>query len=92
MDILARAPDFWQWSLRQLEHASMWGPLVINDIVYAEISTRYPSLDAVDSTPLDFSVDLVPTPRAALFLAGEAYALSHGWRSCASRALAIVDQ
>jgi len=50
----------------------MWGPLVINDIVYAEISTRYPSLDAVDSMPLDFGADLVPTPRAALF-AGEAY-------------------
>ena len=46
---------------------------MINDIVYAEVSTRYPSVDTVDSILRDLGVDLVAMPRAALFLAGKAY-------------------
>ena len=73
LDVLTRTPDWWQWSLRQLEHAALSGPLVINDIVYAEVSTRYPSVDTVDTVLRDFGVDLVAMPRAALFLAGKAF-------------------
>jgi hypothetical protein len=46
---------------------------VINDVIYAEISTRYPSVDTVDTALRDLGIDLVAMPRAALFLAGEAY-------------------
>jgi predicted nucleic acid-binding protein len=73
LDVLTREPDWWQWSLEQVEQAALSGPLVINDVVYAEVSTRYPSPDTVDSVLRDLAVDLVPTPRAALFLAGKAY-------------------
>ena len=73
LDVLTRAPDWWEWSLAQLERAALNGPLVINDIVYAEVSTRYPSVDTVDSIFRDFGIDLVAMPRAALFLAGKAY-------------------
>jgi predicted nucleic acid-binding protein len=73
LDVLTRTPDWWQWSLRQLEHAALSGPLVINDVVYAEVSTRYTSVDTVDTVLRDFGVDLVAMPRAALFLAGKAY-------------------
>jgi hypothetical protein len=72
-DVLTRTPDWWQWSLEQLEQAALNGPLVINDVVYAEVSTRYPSVDVVDSILRDLGVDLVAMPRAALFLAGKAY-------------------
>ncbi len=73
LDVLTRTPDWWQWSLEQLEQAALKGSLVVNDVVYAEVSTRYPSVDTVDSILRDLGVDLVPTPRAALFLAGKAY-------------------
>jgi predicted nucleic acid-binding protein len=73
LDILTRTPDWWQWSLRQFEQAALSGPLVINDVVYTEVSTRYPSVDAVDSILRDLGVDLVAMPRAALFLAGKTY-------------------
>ncbi len=46
---------------------------MINDVIYAEISTRYTSADTVDSILRDLGVDLVAMPRAALFLAGKAY-------------------
>jgi hypothetical protein len=73
LDVATRTPDWWQWSLRQLDVAAMNGPVVINDVIYAEISTRYPSVDVVDSVIRDAGVDLVPIPRSALFLASKAY-------------------
>ncbi len=72
-DVATRTPDWWQWSLRQLNDAAMNGPVVINDVIYAEISSRYPSVDVVDSVMRDAGVDLVPMPRAALFLASKVY-------------------
>jgi predicted nucleic acid-binding protein len=73
LDIVTKTPDWWQWSLGQLEEAAANGPLAINDIVYAEISTRFPSVDVVDSILRDLGVDLLAMPRVALLLAGKAY-------------------
>ena len=72
-DVVTRTPDWWQWSLRQLDDAALNGPVIVNDVIYAEISTRYPSVDVVDSVLSDLGVDLVPMPRSALFLAGKVY-------------------
>jgi predicted nucleic acid-binding protein len=72
-DIVTRTPGWWQWSLEQFEEAALNGPVVINDVIYAELSTRYPSIDVVDSVLRELGVDLVPTPRAALFLAAKVY-------------------
>src|SRR5690349_6572910 len=73
LDVVTRTPDWWQWSLSQLDDAVLSGPLVINDVIYAEFSTRYPSADTVDTVLRDLGVELVAIPRAALFLAGKAY-------------------
>jgi hypothetical protein len=73
LDVATRTPEWWQWSLRQLNLAALNGPVVINDVIYAEISSRYPSVDVVDTVVRDIGVDLVPMSRSALFLAGKAY-------------------
>jgi predicted nucleic acid-binding protein len=73
LDVFTRTPAWWEWSLKQLEDAAMVGPLLINDVIYAEVSTRYPSVDALDLALSELGVELVATPRAALFLAGKAY-------------------
>lgn len=73
LDILTRTTDWAAWSLKQLDEATLGGPVVINDIIYAEISARYPSPDVVDSILADIGVDVVPMSRSALFLAGKAY-------------------
>jgi predicted nucleic acid-binding protein len=73
LDVATRTPEWWQWSLAQLDVAATNGPVVINDVIYSEISSRYPSVDVVDSVIRDAGVDLVPMPRSALFLAGKAY-------------------
>jgi predicted nucleic acid-binding protein len=73
LDVATDGQVWADWSQAQLEQAAAVGPLVINDVIYAEISARYPSVDVVDSILRDAGVDLVPMPRAALFLASKAY-------------------
>src|SRR6201999_2604549 len=73
LDVLTDGQVWGDWSQAQLEQAATNGPLLVNDVVYAEVSARYPSVDVVDSILRDLGVDLVAIPRSALFLAGKAY-------------------
>ena len=61
------------WSQAQLEQATSARPLIINDVIYAEISTRHSTVEDVDAMLRDLDIDLVAIPRTALFLAGKAY-------------------
>ena len=61
------------WSQAQLEQAASSGPLIINDVIYAEISTRYATAEGVDAMLHDLDIGLAAIPRSALFLAGKAY-------------------
>ena len=40
LDVVTNDPVWAEWSVEQLEAAALRGPLVINDIVYAELSVR----------------------------------------------------
>ncbi len=73
LDVVTDGQTWAEWSQGQLERAALEGPLVVNDVIYAEISTRYATVDAVDSMLSDLNIEVVPNPRAALFLAGKAY-------------------
>jgi predicted nucleic acid-binding protein len=73
LDVVTDGETWADWSQTQLEQAALYGPLVINSVIYAEISTRYATFDAVDSMLLDLNIDVATTPRSALFLAGKAY-------------------
>jgi predicted nucleic acid-binding protein len=73
LDLVTDGETWADWSQAQLELAAMRGPLVINDVIYAEISTRYATPDAVDAALDDLNIGVTALPRAALFLAGKAY-------------------
>jgi hypothetical protein len=73
IDLLVDDPNWFDWSLRQLEHAALRGPLLINDIVYAEISTNYSAIEDFESALAVADVTVLPIPRMALFLAGKAF-------------------
>ena len=73
LDIVTDGQAWADWSQDQLERAALNGPLVINDVIYAEVSARYAAIEAVDSMLDELNIDVAPTPRAALFLAGKAY-------------------
>ena len=73
IDLLIDDPKWSDWSLAHLEQAALRGPLLINDIVYAETSTRYLAIEDFESALGIANVSVVPTPRTALFLAGKAF-------------------
>jgi len=74
LDLVTDDPHWAQWSIDQLEAASLRGPLVINDVVYAELSVRYERIEDVEALLSKTGINLAPMPRAALFLAGKVFA------------------
>jgi predicted nucleic acid-binding protein len=73
LDVFARTSSWWEWSLRQLEEAALFGPLLINDVIYAEISIRFQNVQDFDKALAEAGVTKTPIPRPALFLAGKAF-------------------
>jgi predicted nucleic acid-binding protein len=84
LDIFTKTPIWWEWSLVQLEDAALHGPLLINDVIFAETSIRFQTIEAFDAALADAGITFAPIPRTALFLAGKAsiqYRASGGVRS-----------
>lgn len=73
LDVFTRTPNWWEWSLAHLEEAALEGTLLINDVIYAETSIRFHSMDDFDAALARFGINVAPMPRAALFLAGKAF-------------------
>jgi len=73
LDLVTDDPDWSEWSLARLEEAALAGPPVINDIVYAETSIRYDRIEDLDAMLAQAMIEIAPTPRPALFLAGKAF-------------------
>ena len=73
LDIATRDEDWAPWSLSALEEAALRGPLVINDVVYAEISVRYLDIADVDEFAARIGLEMHAMPRAGLFLAAKAF-------------------
>jgi len=73
LDLVTDDPNWSEWSLARLEEAALAGPVLISDIVYAETSIRYARMEDLDSMLAEAMIEIVPTPRPALFLAGKAF-------------------
>jgi predicted nucleic acid-binding protein len=73
LDLVTDDPDWSAWSLARLEEAALAGPILINDIVYAETSIRYNRIEDLDAMLARAMIEIAATPRSALFLAGKAF-------------------
>ena len=73
LDLVTNDPVWADWAVAQLEAASLSGPLMINDIIYAELSVRYERIEDLDAFVEQAQLVLAPLPRAALFLAGKVF-------------------
>ena len=73
LDVFTKDSKWLGWSLTRLEEASFRGPLLINEVIYAETSTRYPTIEDFESALVDAGITVAPTSRMALFLAGKAF-------------------
>lgn len=83
LDIFTQDEEWVDWSASMLEHAGANGRLIINPIVYAEISVRMDSMEDLDEE-LEAFVLRRPLPWDAAFLAGkcfERYRRSAGTRT-----------
>jgi len=73
LDVLTRDPIWVGWSETQIEGVARQGRVVINPIIYAELSTHFSQVDELDAALPDAVIDREPIPWPAAFLAGKAY-------------------
>ncbi|SMC88140.1 type II toxin-antitoxin system VapC family toxin [Kibdelosporangium aridum] len=74
IDLLTEDPNWFDWSSAALTLAADDGLLLINPLVYAEVSLRFTSIEDLDDalSPDDFI--RTPLPWSAAFLAGKCFA------------------
>ena len=68
LDLVTDDPNWADWSVAQLEAASLTGPLLINDTIYAELSVRHARIEDLETFLDAASLEMTLMPRAALFL------------------------
>ena len=73
IDVLQDDPDWADWSINQLSIQSQIHRLIINPIIYSELSVAFSSMEMLDRTLKDVDLDVEEIPKPGLFLAGQAY-------------------
>ena len=73
LDVLTGDPVWSVWSAHALEQAADAGPVLINPIIYAEVSVRFNRVEDLDDAlqPDDFT--RTPLPWSATYLAAKCY-------------------
>jgi predicted nucleic acid-binding protein len=73
LDVSTEDPVWFDWSAAALANAVRSGPVVVNPIIYAEVSVGFDRIeDLDDALPADI-FRREPLPYASGFLAGKAY-------------------
>jgi predicted nucleic acid-binding protein len=73
IDVVQDDPDWSDWSIGQLRALAAVHELVINPIVYAELSLSFSTLEALDAIVRRLALSRREVPDAALFVAGKAF-------------------
>lgn len=73
LDVITEGKRWLAWSTEALERASERYRLVINPVIYAEVSIRYSRIEALDAALPKASFDREAIPYEAAFLAGKAF-------------------
>jgi len=74
VDVFEDDPDWVAWSVSQLQSQSKVHRLVINPIIYAELSLTFSTFEALDAAIDHMLLEMIEIPKPALFLAGKAFA------------------
>ena len=73
LDVVEDDPDWCEWSLRVLNQYSETYQLIINPIIYAEVSISFERIEEFEKVLTSGGFKMVPIPKEALFLAGKAF-------------------
>lgn len=73
LDVITNDPDWYKWSSRAVTTAATYQRVVINPVIYAEVSVRFSSIAALEAAMPRGDIMREPIPYEAAFLAGKAY-------------------
>ena len=73
VDVLQNDPQWADRSIAQLRAQAQLHQLVINPVIYAELSLSFSTFEALDRVVATLELTMHEVPRPALFLAGKAY-------------------
>lgn len=73
VDLVEDDPDWADWSIGQLRAQSKLHLLMINCVIYAELSVAFSNIEALDRVLDGMQLKIVEIPKPALFLAGKAF-------------------
>ena len=73
IDLATNDAAWADWSQQKLELASLQGPLLINEIVYAELSVGFDQIEELDGFLNGSGIEMHYVSAPALFLAGKAF-------------------
>jgi len=73
LDVLTEDPAHFEWSSRSLQECAQDHILVINPIIYAEVSIGFDRIEDLDAALPERMVERRPIPLAAAFLAGKCF-------------------
>ena len=73
IDVLTGHPEWLPWSSDALERSATYGRLVINPVIYAEISIGFPNVEDCDAAFPSSDFVREEIPYQAAFLAGKAF-------------------
>ena len=73
VDVLENDPEWADWSVAQLRAQAQIHRLVINPIIYAELSLTFSTVEALDDLLAAMQIPVQDIPKPALFLAGKAF-------------------
>ncbi len=73
LDLFTRDPKWFDWSSRAVVQAANEGTIILNPVIYAEISIRFERIEDLERLlPADV-FEYRPIPREAAFLAGKCF-------------------
>jgi predicted nucleic acid-binding protein len=75
LDLMTEDVQWFAWSSATIAEAAEHSRLIINPIVYAEISVRFSTIEAVNAAIPTTLFDREPIPYEAAFLAGKAFSI-----------------
>jgi predicted nucleic acid-binding protein len=73
LDVVLDDPTWADWSQLQLEMASLRGTLVINPVIYTELSMAFARIEELEAVLAEGGFEVQELPREALFLAGKVF-------------------
>ncbi len=74
VDVFENDPLWVDWSVSQMRAQSKVNQLVINPVIYAELSLAFSTAETLDRSVDALGLTMAEIPRPALFLAGKAFA------------------